>query len=98
MVRRLRAGTGVRDAVRGAAVVVAAGAAGVRVCAAVLPGQPLELPADGQGHGLEVDVLPAQAQQHKQDPGQDLAVIQPLAARMISPAGHHREQRLNPFP
>ena len=38
--------------------------------------------------------LPRDARvQDKQDPGQDFPVIQPLAARMISPAGDHRQQR-----
>jgi hypothetical protein len=30
----------------------------VRVRAAVLPGQALELPADGQRSGIKIDVLP----------------------------------------
>jgi hypothetical protein len=43
--------------------------------------------------------LPRDARvQDKQDPRQDLAVIQPLAAGMISPAWHHRQQRLDPSP
>jgi hypothetical protein len=36
--------------------------------------------------------------EHEQDPGQDLPVIQTLAARVIGTARHDRQQRLDPRP
>jgi hypothetical protein len=36
--------------------------------------------------------------EHKQDPGQDLAVIQALTARVIGTARHDRQQRFDPRP
>lgn len=36
--------------------------------------------------------------EHEQDAAQHLAVIQALAPRMVSLAGDHRQQRLNPLP
>jgi len=48
----------VPGAARPAVVAVAVFPAGMRVGAAVPPGKALELPADGQGPGVEIDMPP----------------------------------------
>lgn len=54
----LRARAGVASAAGRAVVAVTVLATGARVRAAMLPGEALELPADGQRSGVKIDVLP----------------------------------------
>ena len=67
-------------------------------------------PASCQSRGRRQQVIPSRTPapaartpteprgQHEQDPGQDLPVIQPLAAGMVSPPRDDRQHRLNPLP
>ena len=54
----LRARTGVASAAGRAVVAMTVLAAEMRISAAVLPGEALKLPADGQCSGIQIDVLP----------------------------------------
>ena len=66
----LRAGPSMPGAAGRAVVAVAVLAAGLGIGAAVLPGEALKLPADGQCSGVQIDVLPSKTKGALRAPGQ----------------------------